>query len=57
MRCAPAGWSSTPACTITDGPGRARFDIRSFHQAVLGNGAVPLAVLDQLVTNWAGQAG
>jgi uncharacterized protein (DUF885 family) len=35
----------------------ARFDIRSFHQAVLGNGAVPLAVLDQLVTSWADQAG
>jgi len=31
----------------------ARFDIRSFHQAVLGSGAVPLGVLDQLVTRWA----
>jgi uncharacterized protein (DUF885 family) len=35
----------------------ARFDIRSFHQAVLGNGAVPLGVLDQLVTRWAGKTG
>jgi uncharacterized protein (DUF885 family) len=33
----------------------ARFDIRAFHQAVLGSGAVPLGVLDQLVTRWAGQ--
>jgi uncharacterized protein (DUF885 family) len=31
----------------------ARFDIRSFHGAVLGSGAVPLGVLDQLVTRWA----
>ena len=29
-----------------------RFDIRGFHGAVLGNGAVPLAVLDQLVADW-----
>jgi uncharacterized protein (DUF885 family) len=29
-----------------------RFDIRGFHGAVLGNGAVPLAVLDQLVAGW-----
>jgi len=34
----------------------ARFDIRAFHQVVLGSGAVPLGVLDQLVTSWAGQA-
>jgi uncharacterized protein (DUF885 family) len=34
----------------------ARFDIRSFHQAVLGSGAVPLGVLGQLVTRWADQA-
>jgi uncharacterized protein (DUF885 family) len=33
----------------------ARFDIRAFHQAVLGSGAVPLGVLGQLVTRWAGQ--
>ncbi len=33
----------------------ARFDIRAFHQAVLGSGAVPLGVLDQVVTRWAGQ--
>ena len=34
----------------------ARFDIRAFHQVVLGSGAVPLGVLDQLVTSWADQA-
>jgi uncharacterized protein (DUF885 family) len=35
----------------------ANFDIRSFHGAVLGNGAVPLGVLEQVVTGWAdGQA-
>jgi uncharacterized protein (DUF885 family) len=32
-----------------------RFDIRGFHGAVLGSGAVPLSVLDQLVTAWTGQ--
>ena len=31
----------------------ADFDIRSFHGAVLGNGAVPLGVLEQVVTRWA----
>jgi uncharacterized protein (DUF885 family) len=29
------------------------FDIRAFHGAVLGNGAVPLGVLEQVVTRWA----
>jgi uncharacterized protein (DUF885 family) len=29
-----------------------RFDIRAFHAAVLGNGAVPLNVLDQIVSRW-----
>ncbi len=28
------------------------FDIRSFHGAVLGNGAVPLGVLEQVVLRW-----
>jgi len=32
-----------------------RFDIRAFHGVVLGNGAVPLGVLDQLVTQWSQQ--
>jgi uncharacterized protein (DUF885 family) len=31
----------------------AAFDIRAFHGTVLGNGAVPLGVLEQLVTGWA----
>jgi uncharacterized protein (DUF885 family) len=31
----------------------ARFDIRAFHGSVLGGGAVPLGVLDQVVTRWA----
>jgi uncharacterized protein (DUF885 family) len=31
------------------------FDIRAFHGAVLGNGAVPLGVLEQVVTRWAGE--
>jgi uncharacterized protein (DUF885 family) len=34
----------------------AEFDIRDFHGTVLGNGAVPLGVLEQLVTGWAEQA-
>ena len=29
-----------------------RFDVRAFHGTVLGNGAVPLGVLEQLVTRW-----
>jgi uncharacterized protein (DUF885 family) len=33
-----------------------RFDIRAFHGTVLGSGAVPLAVLDQLVTRWVAAA-
>jgi uncharacterized protein (DUF885 family) len=32
-----------------------RFDIRGFHGTVLGSGAVPLAVLDQLVAAWTEQ--
>jgi uncharacterized protein (DUF885 family) len=35
----------------------ARFDIRAFHGSVLGSGAVPLGVLDQVVTRWAAEAG
>ena len=30
----------------------ARFDIREFHGVLLGNGAVPLGVLEQLVRRW-----
>ena len=30
----------------------ARFDVRAFHASVLGSGAVPLGVLDQVVTRW-----
>lgn len=29
-----------------------RFDLRGFHEAVLGNGALPLAILDQQVDAW-----
>jgi uncharacterized protein (DUF885 family) len=29
-----------------------RFDVRAFHGTVLGNGAVPLGVLEQIVTRW-----
>jgi uncharacterized protein (DUF885 family) len=31
------------------------FDIRAFHGAVLGNGAVPLGVLEQVITRWASE--
>ena len=30
-----------------------RFDIRAFHDAVLGSGALPLTVLDEVVRDWA----
>ena len=29
-----------------------RFDIRDFHEAVLGEGPVPLSLLDELITGW-----
>jgi uncharacterized protein (DUF885 family) len=29
-----------------------RFDIRSFHDTVLGNGSLPIAVLEELVNEW-----
>ncbi len=29
-----------------------RFDIRAFHDLVLGNGAIPLAVLEATVGDW-----
>jgi uncharacterized protein (DUF885 family) len=29
-----------------------RFDIRAFHDQVLGNGALPMAVLDEVITSW-----
>jgi uncharacterized protein (DUF885 family) len=29
-----------------------RFDIRAFHGVILGNGAVPLGVLEQIVLSW-----
>jgi uncharacterized protein (DUF885 family) len=30
-----------------------RFDIKEFHDVVLGNGGLPLTVLDEVVTRWA----
>jgi uncharacterized protein (DUF885 family) len=33
-----------------------RFDIRTFHDAVLGNGSLPLPLLDRLVGAWAATA-
>ncbi len=38
---------------LAEGRLGARFDIRAFHGTVLGSGAVPLGVLDRLVTRWA----
>jgi uncharacterized protein (DUF885 family) len=32
----------------------AKFDIRKFHDAVLGQGALPLDVLDREITAWIG---
>jgi uncharacterized protein (DUF885 family) len=29
-----------------------RFDIRAFHDTVLGNGGLPLGVLDEVVKDW-----
>ena len=32
-----------------------RFDLRQFHDLVLGNGSLPIAVLESLVTEWIGR--
>lgn len=34
-----------------------RFDLRSFHDLVLGNGPLPMGVLDDVVRGWAGRQG
>jgi uncharacterized protein (DUF885 family) len=34
-----------------------RFDVRAFHDLVLGGGALPLSVLEQIVTDWVKTAG
>jgi uncharacterized protein (DUF885 family) len=34
-----------------------RFDLRAFHDVVLGHGSVPLAVLDDVVTGWVAAQG
>jgi uncharacterized protein (DUF885 family) len=34
-----------------------RFDVRDFHDVVLGNGALPLTVLAEVVTTWSRDAG
>jgi uncharacterized protein (DUF885 family) len=34
-----------------------RFDIRAFHDLVLGGGPLPMSVLDQVVTGWVDAAG
>jgi uncharacterized protein (DUF885 family) len=51
--------ASTPSSRIPAGTARlgSRFGIRAFHGSVLGSGAVPLGVLDQVVTRWAGETG
>src|SRR5215469_17731829 len=39
---------------LAEGQLGASFNIRAFHGSVLGSGAVPLGVLDQVVTRWVG---
>ena len=38
--------------TVAEGRLGSRFNIRDFHGAVLGNGAIPLGVLEQVVIDW-----
>ena len=33
------------------------FDIRSFHDTVIGNGSLPIAVLEELVNDWVAERG
>jgi uncharacterized protein (DUF885 family) len=32
-----------------------RFDVKAFHDLVVGSGPVPLSTLDELVTAWSGR--
>lgn len=31
------------------------FDIKAFHDQVLGNGALPLVILEQVIEDWIGE--